>query len=1018
MNKLAFWIVGLLLCGRALSMDAARTLEQLNQKAWTLADGAPPDMTSMAQTTDGTLWLGSGGGLYRFDGIRFTAFTAEWQQPFVSNEIYTLTASPDGGLWIGSRSEGVSFLKNGHIDRYGASDGIGHGTVERILVDDHGTVWVAGIWGLSRKEGSRFKPVVFDASDPHAAAWAMLQDRMGTLWVLGQNCVVARLPGENNFRQIAKRTYKSYATAQDLAEAADGSVWASRVDVRGLLRMDPPTNPQPTGNRLVPIDSSSRHIFDRDGDLWFDSVKGIGRITSASLKENLSEQQVASRAEYLTSAQSLTLIDSGSALLSDREANLWVITPAGIARLSPSDVVRMPFLTNRETPVIAAGDAGSLIVAVPVSDNTSSRVLEISGNAIVREISGPPITNSFRDANGTTWLNGPTGISKYVDGRFETTQPAQIGYQRIYAMTQDGKGALWVAFAQGSLYRYSEGVWQEAQALVPKLPRHPGILAAAVDAQGQLWLSYGRPLVIVNGAHFRVLDVDNGFNLGMVGAIVARQTHVWVGGEQGLVRFEGAQMSMIRSASGNPLARISGIVETAMGDLWLNAGVGIVHIPHAEIARATIESAYRVRYEAFTYADGVPGSAIPAHQAPTIVEGTDGRIWFSSAGGVAHIDPTHIRHNTLPPPVSIWSIESGGIQYPVTSSEIRLPAHTTNLQVSYTAGSLTAPERVQFRYKLDGLNRIWQDGGNLRDVAFANMGPGQYTLHVIAATHDDVWDTDGASVSFTIAPAFYQTKWFYGLCALLCAGLLWLIYMMRIRQVSAQFRGRLEERLAERERIARDLHDTLLQSVQGLMLRFRAAVARLPKQLEVYSQMEQALDRADEVLTEGRDRVKHLRVPSVEADLPRAIESVGEEMALEQTAGFHLTVDGIPRDLHPIVREEALFIAREALINAFRHANARQIEAELSYAGAELRLRIRDDGKGIDAELLEHGGRDGHWGLLGMRERAKTIRGTLTIWSKPGAGTEIDLRVPAHLAYRSHQRAPFRWWGRQSLSDT
>jgi signal transduction histidine kinase len=347
----------------------------------------------------------------------------------------------------------------------------------------------------------------------------------------------------------------------------------------------------------------------------------------------------------------------------------------------------------------------------------------------------------------------------------------------------------------------------------------------------------------------------------------------------------------------------------------------------------------------------------------------------------------------------------------------QLPTHTTNVRIEYTAGSLTIPERVRFRHRLEGLDRDWQDAGDRREAVYTNLGPGKYTFHVIAANNDGVWNSIGASLPFTIAPAFYQTRWFYALCALICVGLLWILYMMRIRQISSQVRGRLEERLAERERIARDLHDTLLQSIQGLILRLRATVARLPKQMEAYSQMEQALERADEVLTEGRDRVKYLRAsPSLDTDLPRAIESVGEQMATSLTARFRLKVDGISRDLHPIVLEEALFIAREALVNAFRHANAHQIEVEISFGKTELLVRIRDDGEGIGAEVLQRGGRDGHWGLLGMRERAKKIRATLTIWSKSGAGTEVDLRVPANVAYRPLHRMRRRpWWRGSSI---
>ena len=350
--------------------------------------------------------------------------------------------------------------------------------------------------------------------------------------------------------------------------------------------------------------------------------------------------------------------------------------------------------------------------------------------------------------------------------------------------------------------------------------------------------------------------------------------------------------------------------------------------------------------------------------------------------------------------MTIWAIQGRSVQYPRVP-EVPLPMHTTNVRIAYSAASLTIPERVRFRYRLSGLEREWQDVGDRREAIYTNLGPGNYSFHVIASNNDGVWNETGATLAFTIAPAFYQTQWFIALCVLLCLVILRLLYMIRIRQVSTQVRGRLEERLAERERIARELHDTLLQSVQGLVLRFRAAVIRLPQQEPARQALEQALDRADGVLAEGRDRVKDLRSsPGGDLDLPQAITALGEELAIEDGPHFKATVEGSARALHPIVREELMFIAREALTNAFHHAAARQIEVEMSYGEDELRIRIRDDGKGIDTDVLRDGGKAGHWGLLGMRERAQKIRATLTIWSKAGAGTELDVRTPAHMAYQ------------------
>jgi signal transduction histidine kinase len=332
--------------------------------------------------------------------------------------------------------------------------------------------------------------------------------------------------------------------------------------------------------------------------------------------------------------------------------------------------------------------------------------------------------------------------------------------------------------------------------------------------------------------------------------------------------------------------------------------------------------------------------------------------------------------------------------------------HTNDLQIDYSAGSLTVPERVRFRYKLEGLDRDWQDVGVRREAHYTNLGPGHYTFRVTAANNDGVWNNTGASVDFVIAPAFYQTGWFYALCALAGAAILAALYRLRMRQLAAQIRGRLEERLAERERIARDLHDTLLQGMQGLIWRFQAATDRIPSSEPARQLMEQSLDRADQLLAESRDKVKDLRPASSEAaDLAQSIAAEGKEFSGTHAAEFRVSVFGARRELHPIVREEGFLIAREALANAFRHAQAAHIEAEVGYDKIALQVRIRDDGKGIATKVLDEGGAPGHFGLMGMRERARKLGAQLDVWSRPGAGTEIDLRVPAKVAYARPRRA-------------
>jgi signal transduction histidine kinase len=318
--------------------------------------------------------------------------------------------------------------------------------------------------------------------------------------------------------------------------------------------------------------------------------------------------------------------------------------------------------------------------------------------------------------------------------------------------------------------------------------------------------------------------------------------------------------------------------------------------------------------------------------------------------------------------------------------------------------SFVAPQRVRFRYRLDGYDNNWQDSQGRRQAFYTDLGPGQYHFRVMACNNDGLWNEAGATWNFEITPTFYQTGWFLTLCVLSASVGLYFLYLFRLRQVATQVRTRMEVRLAERERIARDLHDTLLQSVQGLILKFHAIAQRIPTADPTRQEIDKTLDYADEVLAEGRERVRNLRASTIGfGELPKAFQRVVEEVAPGRSSTFKTVVEGTVLELHPIIREETYAIGREALINCLTHSEARNIEVEIIYDSHEFRLRVRDDGRGIDPDVLKKGGRTDHWGLQGMRERANRIGGKLDMWSRPGSGTEVELTVPAATAYRSHR---------------
>ena len=342
-------------------------------------------------------------------------------------------------------------------------------------------------------------------------------------------------------------------------------------------------------------------------------------------------------------------------------------------------------------------------------------------------------------------------------------------------------------------------------------------------------------------------------------------------------------------------------------------------------------------------------------------------------------------------------------------SHLRLPARVRDLTIDYAALSLAAPEKIHFKYKLEGQDSDWREVVNDREVQYSNLRPGTYRFRVVASNNSGVWNDQGDTLEFSIAPAYYQTIWFRTLCAIAFAGLLWAAYQWRVRQLQHQFDITLEARVSERTRIARDLHDTLLQSFHGLLLRFQTVSLLLPERpTEAKEKLDSAIEQAAGAITEGRDAVQGLRASTVERnDLALAIRTLGEELengsSNHRPAAFRVAVEGQARDLHPILRDEIYKIAAEALRNAFHHAQAKQVEVEIRY-GDEFRLRVRDDGKGMDAAVLSSHGLEGHYGLRGMRERATLIKGKLAVWSEVNAGTEVELRVPASTAYTTDRK--------------
>jgi signal transduction histidine kinase len=452
------------------------------------------------------------------------------------------------------------------------------------------------------------------------------------------------------------------------------------------------------------------------------------------------------------------------------------------------------------------------------------------------------------------------------------------------------------------------------------------------------------------------------------------------------------------------------------GSLWLSSNQNIFSLGINELndfLGGKISSVLPVSYGV---AEGMKSSECNGG-SPAGWRTSDGRLWFPTLHGVVAIDPN--AGGRLPPPVLVEDAWAGKLRL-ARDNQTSIPHANNTLDFRFTALSFSAPEKVRFKYRLEPFDKDWVDAGTRRAAHYTNMPPGKYTFHVAAANSYGIWSESAARLDFTVLPAYYETTLFRGLCLAALLATLWMLYRLRLSQVAHQFNITLEARVEERTRIARELHDTLLQSFHGLLMNFQTVSRLLPgRPPEAKKQLDKAIEQAEEAILEGREAVQGLRTSTVQTnDLAQSISALGEELATDSTNDsslprFRVAVEGVPRGLHPILRDEIYKIAAEALRNAFRHAQARQIEVEIRYDTQQFSLHIRDDGHGFDPAARAALERAGHYGLPGIRERAKIAGGKLTVWSEVNAGTEVELQIPASSAYA---KTPRRSWLLEKLT--
>ena len=983
------------------ALDRDRTIAQFLHTSWAAADGAPSGVHGIAQTTDGFLWLASTSGLIRFDGVRFERYEPKSGDSLQDRDISALFATPDGGLWIGRAGRAV-FLRNGVATTYGRDEGLPVTTVFRFALDHQGIVWAATSRGLERFENSRWNDVGPEWNFSAKSATDLFLDRHRNLWVTAPGALFCLPPNTHSFRmREATRPWL-------LRESPDGTLWMSEYGVGIHAVTGPLAQFHDLSKLALRLDRGPREVLvDREGTIWF-ADKGIARVPNPETPVDVRVDSADRLIQRFTHKDGLTG-DTVQAVLEDREGNIWVASTAGLDRFRRRNVVSgaFPFsgdsawaiLTDKQGTVLAASDQ-SLMQLQNGGVSMRARIQMPVGYTFPHT----RITSFHRDSEGVFWLGGHGVLTRLAGNQVENIElPNDVpptGHWNVQAITREHSGDLWVSIQQHGVYRRHQGVWNhygKREGLVSELTP----ITLWTDARGGIWFGYaGTRVARLDGQNVSAYSADR-LGIGTVTFIGGRSDHIWLVGHLGFALFDGSAFRTIAGETDENFSGISGVVETDNGDFWLNQATGVAHIPATEIDKRMHDVHHELRYELFDFRDGVPGGATTVGPLPSAVLAGDGRIWMSGSNGTYWVDPARIYRNPLPPPVTIEAIYADDKRYGPSATS-SLPVSPSNIRIEYTALSLSMPERVRFRYQLEGVDKDWQDAGVRRTAYYTKLPPGQFRFHVIACNNDGVWNDTGAVAVIAVPPAFFQTTWFMALCVCAVGGLLWTAHRLRLRQITAQMKVRLEERVAERTRIARDLHDTLLQSFQGLMLRFQTArnmFAKRPTEaLEVF---DTAMVQADRALIEGREAIQSMRSStSVTNDLAEALRTVGTELASEQPVEFRFALAGRPRAVHPILRDEIYGIAREAIRNAFRHAHAHVIETEITYGDRALTVRVRDDGIGIEPAILNDG-RTGHYGVAGMRERATGIGTQLEIWTREGAGTEIQLAIPSSIAYKT-----------------
>src|SRR5271165_1567444 len=977
-------------CAYTSALDPSLDISQYAHTAWKVRDGfSKGSISSIAQTPDGYLWLGTEFGLLRFDGVR----AIPWQPPvgeeLPSSDIRGLVAARDGALWIAT-SKGLVNWKGGKLTHYPELAGK---AVDALLEDREGAVW-AGALGIPTGRLCAMRSGIAECYGNDGSlgrgVLSLCEDSGGNLWVGGLTGLWRWKPGPPKFYPMPDLGLNGI---QGLTKVDNGALLIAAGSVIRQL-VDGKVEAYPLPGIARPF-KPLRLLRDRNDGLW------IGTGDRGLLHMYQGRTDAFAQSDGLSGNFILTLFE-------DREGNIWIATSDGLDRFRdyavPTISIKQGLSSALVWSVLAARDSSVWLGTLDGLNRWKDGQITIYRKR--NGLADDAIGSLFEDDRARIWVAAPGGVAYFENGRFVPADAVPGGI--VHSIAGNGAGSLWISNQNEGLFHLLGGKVVE-QISWAKLGRKDFAMAMLPDrVQGGLWLGFFQSglAYLKDGRILASYTATDALGHGRINDLqFDPDGTLWAATEGGLSRVKDGHVTTLTSRNGLPCDAVHWAMEDDVHSVWLYTACGLVRIARSELDAWVSDPKRTIQTTVFDSSDGVRSHLNAAGFSPRVAKSTDGRIWFLPWDGVSVIDPRHLAFNQLPPPVHIEQVSADGKSYDA-SSGLRLPPLVRDLEIDYTGLSFVAPEKVLFRYKLEGWDRDWQNVGNRRQAFYTNLAPGHYRFRVTACNNSGVWNEAGTFLDFSIAPAYWQTTWFRALCVLAFLAIFWTIYQLRVRALErrqavlerhqAEIRALNEQLIkaqeAERIRIAGELHDGVLQQITSVTLRLGKVRNQAPPDSEARATVSAVQQQLIKIGTDIR-HISHELHPALlqEAGLPAALSAYCEEFSNVRGLPVSCETDESVQELSPGAALCIYRIAQEALGNAAKYSQAKKVEVRLTRANGRVRLSVTDDGVGCDPSQIA---RSGGLGVINMRERMLQLNGTFEFDSAPGRGTTVRVEIP------------------------